>query len=442
MPSPASADAASRPQDHSYLQELEYLLSLQKYGIKFGLSKTSNLLRALGDPHKDRFFIHVAGTNGKGSVAAFAVSMLQEAGYRVGLYTSPHLVRFTERMQVNSRQIPSEQAAALIREIREASDPSEPPTFFEAVTAMALTYFAREKTDIDVVEVGMGGRLDATNIIEPLLSVITNISLEHQDFLGRTLMEVAREKAGVIKHYTPLLTGVKQKQVLQLFEDLCGELQAPFFRLGRDMRYRKTARGMHYSGLDTNLHQVEIPLNGAFQQRNAALALGALELLKRRGWSISPEHMRQGIKNTRWPGRLHLISDQPRIILDGAHNPAAMRALCASLTQDLDYEKLILVIGIMADKDARSMLKPVLSLADHVLFTRPRYERAMDPGTLRSFAPTGDISCEVIPSLESALGRAVSLCRQQDLILVCGSLFTIGEALSHLDPASYPAEEI
>jgi dihydrofolate synthase/folylpolyglutamate synthase len=253
---------------------------------------------------------------------------------------------------------------------------------------------------------------------------------------------VAREKAGVIKPSTPLLTGVKQKQVLQTFESLCTELEAPLYRLGRDIRCRKTSRGMHYTGLDIRLPHIDIPLNGTFQQRNAALALGALELLRRRGWSITEHDMREGIPQTRWPGRLHQVSERPRIILDGAHNPAAMRALCSSIARDLDFERLILVIGIMADKDARSMLKPLLPLADHVLFTRPRYERAMDPDVLRSCAPGEIASAETIPSLQSALDRAVSLCNDNDAILVCGSLFTIGEALSHLDPGHYPPEGI
>jgi dihydrofolate synthase/folylpolyglutamate synthase len=203
-----------------YQEAVSYLYNLQKFGIKFGLSKTSNLLKALGNPHKGQKYIHIGGTNGKGSVAAFIASILKETGLRVGLYTSPHLVRFTERFRINSVEITREKAADLIGELRDASAHEEPPTFFEATTAMALAYFARENTDIAIMEVGMGGRLDATNVITPLVSVITNISKEHEFFLGSRLLDIAGEKGGIIKEKIDVVTGATQLSVIRLLESI------------------------------------------------------------------------------------------------------------------------------------------------------------------------------------------------------------------------------
>jgi dihydrofolate synthase/folylpolyglutamate synthase len=200
-----------------YREAVDYLYGLQKFGIKFGLSKTSNLLKTLGNPHQGNNYVHIAGTNGKGSVAAFIAS----AGFKVGLYTSPHLVRFTERFRIDNTEISQEKAAALIEELKHAIRHEEPPTFFEATTAMALTFFARENTDIAIMEVGMGGRLDATNVISPLVSVITNISMEHQFFLGSRLLDIAGEKGGIIKEGVDVVTGVTQPGVIRLFESIC-----------------------------------------------------------------------------------------------------------------------------------------------------------------------------------------------------------------------------
>ncbi|MBW2144942.1 MAG: bifunctional folylpolyglutamate synthase/dihydrofolate synthase, partial [Deltaproteobacteria bacterium] len=253
----------------SYEEAVRYLYSLQKFGIKFGLSKTSNLLKALGNPHKGQKYIHIAGTNGKGSVASFIGSILKEAGLRVGLYSSPHLVRFTERFRINDEEITSEKAESLIHELTEVFVSGEAPTFFEATTALAITYFAREKTDIAIMEVGMGGRLDATNVILPLVSVITNISLEHQFFLGARLLDIAREKAGIIKKGIDLVTGATQPAVLGLFESLAKEKKAPFWRLGKDSRYRTTESGLHYYGRKRRLNGLSLGLKGDFQARNA-----------------------------------------------------------------------------------------------------------------------------------------------------------------------------
>jgi dihydrofolate synthase / folylpolyglutamate synthase len=421
----------------SYEEAVRYLYSLQKFGIKFGLSKTSNLLDAFGNPHRRGNYVHIAGTNGKGSVAAFLSSILREAGFTVGVYTSPHLLRFTERFKVNGCEMSRESAAQLTDELRRAVVEEEPPTFFEATTAMALVYFAREKTDVAIMEVGMGGRLDATNIIHPLVSVITNISLEHQDFLGTSIREIAGEKAGIIKEGVDLVTGARRPSVVEQFRRLSREKRAPFWRIGEQIRYRTTASGLHYYGMDRRIHRLQLGLKGRFQAGNAALALAVAELLDRKGFPASGEHIRRGLLNVDWPGRMQVVSRDPDVLLDGAHNPGAARALASAVREEYPDRRLILVIGVMDDKDIREILRWIVPLGDHIIFTRPRYYRAATPERLMAEAASFTVSGEIIPALFPALERAITLATPSDLIVVCGSLFTVGEALSYFDPEKY-----
>ena len=311
----------------SYQEGIEYLYNLQKYSIKFGLSKTSNLMKAFGNPHKDRKYIHIAGTNGKGSVATFVASILKHAGIKVGFYSSPHLVRFTERFRINDKEISREKAAGLIDELKGAVVSKSPPTFFEATTAMAFLYFARENTDIDIMEVGMGGHLDATNIITPLISVITNISMEHQFFLGSRLLDIAGEKGGIIKEGVDLVTGATQPSVISLFKSICRGKRAPMWRAGTDISYLTTDYGFHYKGIKRRFNRLQLGLKGKFQVRNAALALAVIELLEKKGFRISSGDIQEGLKNSAWPGRMQIVAENPTVLLDGAHNPAAIRAL-------------------------------------------------------------------------------------------------------------------
>src|SRR4030042_1026485 len=266
----------------TYDEAVEYLYSLQKYGIKFGLSKTSNLLKAFGNPHRGQRYVHIAGTNGKGSVAAMVESILRTSGLKVGFYSSPHLVRFTERLRINGQEIPSETAACLVEELKGVMDPTQPPTFFEVATAMGLIYFAREKVDIAVIEVGMGGRLDATNVIRPQVSVITNISFDHQAFLGTSLTEIAREKAGIIKRGIDLVTAATHTPVLRVFRETCKDKEAPFWRVGKNIRYRAAGDKINYYGFERRLKDLQLGLIGSYQHRNGALALSVIELLERR----------------------------------------------------------------------------------------------------------------------------------------------------------------
>ncbi len=425
-----------------YQQGIKFLYELQKYGIKFGLSKTSNLMRAFGNPHKGRKYIHIAGTNGKGSVAAIMASILKEAGLKVGFYSSPHLVRFTERFRVNDKEISHDTAAALIKELRDAFSADEPPTFFEATTAMALVYFAWEDTDIAIMEVGMGGRLDATNIITPMVSVITNISREHEFFLGTRLLDIAGEKAGIIKEGVDVLTGVTQSSVIRLFQSLCDKKNAPMWRVGKDIRYRTRESGFSYYGLRRRLNGLEIGLKGRFQVRNAALAVAVIETLEEKGLKISSGHIRKGLKNPNWPGRMQIVGKRPTILLDGSHNPSAIRALADSIRTEFEYKRLILVIGVMADKKIGQMLRGIVPICDYAIFTRPVYSRAASPEILMAKAVPLGKPGEIVPFLTGALDRARKMAGPEDLIVVCGSLFTVGEALTYFDPQTYAPDEI
>ena len=425
-----------------YQEGIEYLYNLQKYGIKFGLSKTSNLMKALGNPHKGRRYIHIAGTNGKGSVAAFVASVLKRPGIKVGLYSSPHLVRFTERFRINGEEISREKAAGLIDELKGAVVPKSPPTFFEATTAMAFLYFARENTDIAIMEVGMGGRLDATNLITPLVSVITNISMEHQFFLGSRLLDIAGEKGGIIKEGVDLVTGATQPSVISLFKSICREKRTPMWRVGKDISYRTTKYGFHYKGIKRRFNRLQLGLKGKFQARNAALALAVVELLEKQGLGISSGGIREGLKNSAWPGRMQVVAENPTVLLDGAHNPAAIRALAGSVRTGFEYRRLVLVIGIMEDKEIRQLLRGIVPIADYVIYTRPVYSRAAGPEILMAEAAHLGKPGEVEPLLTEAIEKAMDMADPGDLIVICGSLFTVGEALTYLDPETYSPDDL
>jgi dihydrofolate synthase/folylpolyglutamate synthase len=425
----------------SYQEGIEYLYNLQKYGIKFGLSKTSNLMKALGNPHRGRKYIHIAGTNGKGSVATFIASILKHAGIKVGLYSSPHLVRFTERFRINNEEISREKTACLIDELKGAVVSDSPPTFFEATTAMAFLYFARENTDIAIMEVGMGGRLDATNIITPLVSVITNISMEHQFFLGSRLLDIAGEKGGIIKEGVDLVTGATQPSVISLFKSICQAKRTSMWRVGKDISYRTTKYGFHYKGIKRRFNRLQLGLKGNFQVRNAAVALAAIELLEKQGTRISHGDIQEGLKNSAWPGRMQVVAEDPKVLLDGAHNPAAIRALAKSIRSGFEYRRLILVIGIMADKEIGQMLRGIVPVADYVIYTRPVYSRAADPEILMSEAAPLERPGKVEPLLTKAIEKARDMADPEDLIVICGSLFTVGEALTYFDPATYGPDD-
>ncbi len=411
-----------------------WVFDLQKYGIKFGLSSTLNLLARLGLPFEQGHYLHVAGTNGKGSVAAMLSAILTRAGYPVGLFTSPHLVRFEERFRLGDQDISAAGLLDLINQVREAIDETEPPTFFEFAAAMAFLYFHQQGARPVILETGMGGRLDATNIVTPLVSVITNISLDHQYFLGDTLSAIAREKAGIIKENVPLVTHAHQKRVLSIFRRRCQELHAPMYTGGEDFGTRAASPGrFSYAGLHGRLENLAINLSGRHQYRNAAVALAVVELLQDRGWAVPEEAIREGLARVRWPGRLERLAQDPRVILDGAHNPAAARSLARTLKKERLWGRRYLVTGIMADKEVHTILGSLLPLADTVIFTRPHYFRAAPPEDLARQAAAYNLEVLVEPEVSEAVRRARTLAGPQDQIVITGSLYTVGEALEYFE---------
>ncbi len=425
----------------TYKGALDFLYSLQKYGIKLGLSKTENLLRKMGSPQNRLTFIHIAGTNGKGSVATYLTSMLKHAGYKTALYTSPHLVSFRERIKINDELISEEEVVYYTKLICDIMDKDEPPTFFEAVTAMAIKYFCDKESEIVILETGIGGRLDATNVVIPILSIITNISLEHQQFLGNTLLDIAKEKAGIIKDNVPLISGVKQVEVIELFEKYTKERKSPFYLLGRDFSCEKLSNGCYiYKGINNSYGNLKNGLNGKYQKDNLAIALAASEVLINLGYKITKGNISRGVESAFWPGRMHIISNSPKILLDGAHNVDAMKNLVLSLS-DVEYKRLILVIGVMADKDVKNILKIIVPKSHFIIFTRPKYYRAMDPERLKDVVKV-EVDYKVINRLDEAINYARTIANSDDLILITGSLFTVGEALSILEPKKYPPEVV
>ncbi len=409
-------------------QAIAWVFDLQKFGIKFGLSSTLDLLARLGLPFQEGHYLHIAGTNGKGSVAAMLSAVLSQAGYPVGLYTSPHLVSMRERFRLRDREIADDGLLHLINRVRAAVDEAELPTFFEFVTAMAFLYFLEEKADPIILETGMGGRLDATNIVTPQVAVITNISRDHQDHLGQGLLAIAGEKAGVIKEGTPLVTWARQTTVLDLLRRRCRELGAPLYQGGVD--FKTQGRGgvrFNYYGLEKDLAGLTLSLTGRHQYRNAAVALAVLELLEQRGFTIGEAAIREGLQHTSWPGRLERVAQDPRILLDGAHNPAAALTLAQALKR-AHNGRLLLVMGIMADKEVDTILARLLPLAQTVIFTQPQYFRSATTADLARRAAPYNLEIIQVPRVREAIRRAQTLAGPDDRIVITGSLFTVGEA--------------
>ncbi len=423
---------------NAYQKSLDYLYGLEKFGMIFGLTQVGRILRAIGNPHKEIQAIHIGGTNGKGSTAAMISSILQKEGYRVGLYTSPHLVRFTERIKVNGKEIEAEEVAVLTEWMRkevEAAGIASPFTFFDFTTAMALQYFKQKLVDLAVLEVGLGGRLDSTNVVDPLVSIITNVAKDHEEHLGNTLFKIAKEKAGIIKKARPLITAVTRPQILRLLSDICREKGTPIFRVGKEFRYARGEDGdFSYEGINRKLWSVHLNLKGSHQVVNAATAFGAMEVLEDLGYQVSTDAMIEGVKDVEWPGRLEMISSSPAVILDGAHNPAGARVLKESLEKDFQYQHLILLIGIMKDKDIESMLHLLAPLADHIILTRPHTDRAAPPPLLKKMLGRNGKKAEIVEDLKQAIGRGLSLVQKEDLLCITGSFYTVGEARNYFRP--------
>ncbi|HID31117.1 MAG TPA: bifunctional folylpolyglutamate synthase/dihydrofolate synthase [Desulfobacterales bacterium] len=415
-------------------EHLSALYRLRRFGIKLGLTSISRLMKGLGNP-QDRFSsIHIAGTNGKGSIAAFLSSVLARGGYEVGLYTSPHLVRFNERIQINGCPISDIDVARVAEAVQRIYTQGDPPTFFECATAMAFYHFASKKVDWAVVETGMGGRYDATNVVHPEVSIISNISMEHQEYLGNTLAKIAREKAGIIKRGAGVVTGTRQKSALSVLEQVAIKNDAPLYKLGKEIRIRKDKEGTFtYLGLNRQWPRVKIGLIGNHQVTNAALALGALEILLGKGLHLTDEAIYAGLAATQWPGRLEVLSRNPLILLDGAHNPSAVRTLKKFLENLNAFRRLIIVVGILEDKTWKPMLRDLAGVADRMILTRPEYERAANPQKLASFVRPLKQDVVVVPRLPDAISLALKEASASDAVCITGSLYTVGDSKAYLE---------
>jgi|SRR5208283_1451411 len=447
----------------SYHDVINYLYGLQKHGIKLGLDNVKTLLAHFDNPQENFSTIHVAGTNGKGSVSAMIASILAAMGFKVGLFTSPHLVSFTERIRINHQQITEPEVVALTDEIRSAIEslnaqfsamkPQIPnPTFFEVVTAAAFLYFFRRGVDWAVIEVGMGGRLDATNVINPKASVITKISHDHREFLGNSLADIAGEKAGIIKEGIPVVSASQAKEAENVIRNTALKKSSDLFIYGKDFTgvlKSSELRGITFdyaNGVDM-FKNLFTPLAGEHQLSNACLAIKAAGVATERGRqaksqkselhakdSISAEAVREGLATTNWQGRLELISTNPLIIIDGAHNPDAALALSEFMKKNLINYKIILIAGIMSDKDISGLLRPLLSLASETIFTAPNYSRSSPPQKLFEYALSlGYTNIHTAPTIKCAIKQAKDIYaslipHHSPLILITGSFYTIGEA--------------
>lgn len=409
---------------------LEEMFGLGRFGIILGLSTIRNILKALGNPQDSFRCIHVAGTNGKGSIASALSSILSLAGYRVGLYTSPHLVRFNERICIDSRPIANDEVVDAYRAVKRVQTGDREATFFEYATAMAFYAFGRKKVDWAIIETGMGGRLDATNIVKPVLSIITNISLEHRLYLGNTIAEIAWEKAGIIKRRVPVITGVRQKSAIAVVEAIAEKRSAPLYRLGDAFRVRRHKSGTFtYYGMAHTWRNIRTALLGNYQVDNAALVLAACEtLLAKRACELSQEAIRTGLENNRWPGRLEVVSTAPLILLDGAHNLIAARNLARFLAGNFQDRNITLVVGILDDKPYGAMLRCLLPVCSRVVLTRSRIDRSLPVEKLHPIATSmvNDVRC--IADVGDAVKDAIRTSPSDGVICIAGSLYVVGEA--------------
>jgi len=415
----------------TYIASLQFLYGLQTHGIKLGLETIEALLNRIGRPHRRYPTLHIGGTNGKGSTAAMTASMLQAAGYRVGLYTSPHLVDFRERIRVDGRLIPMEAVADWTERLRAAMGDTLDPTFFEFTTAMAFGYFADMDVTVAVIEVGMGGRFDATNVLMPLASAITNVTLDHEAHLGHTVPAIAFEKAGIIKPHVPVVVGRVSPEAWGVIDRSAASRTATTYRWGAAFHTSgNPLTGFIYQGMTAFYADLVCPLPGQHQLENAGCAVSLVVLISARGISVTEQAVRVGLRTVAWEGRLEVVEHNPELILDGGHNPAAGTAVAEYLTHYRVHHpsaRIILIVGFMRDKDRAGFFHAVLPVADEVVVTHVNMARAAGieeihetlqgwPGRVHSASTPGE-----------ALAWARQLASPCDLICVTGSLMLVGE---------------
>ena len=446
-----------------------YLRSLSRFGIKPGLDRIRAILARLGDPQRRFPAVHIGGTNGKGSTAAITAAVLSRAGYRVGLYTSPHLVRYNERIRVDGAAISDEELSAIFAEVAQAAAAvrerlGSDPTEFEVGTAAAFLYFARREVDVAVVEVGLGGRLDSTNVVHSAAVAITPVSLDHTAVLGADLPTIAAEKAGIFRPGVPAVIAPQAPEAEAVFAAAAQRVGCPLVWVrevdeaalenskpaasSRGAYFRILSWGMDGGRLDVwtperSYRDVRVGLLGRHQVQNAAVAVSLLTVLAQRGFPIPEEALRDGVAGARWPGRLELVPGRPNLLLDGMHNPAGAAALATSLERLLAGRRILFVVGLMADRNPRDVLRPLLPHAAHVVATRPSSARTapIAPEEIAQVANELGVSSESAPTAKEALAAACRAAPPDGLVCVCGSLYLVGEVKGLLEAGWQPSQE-
>jgi dihydrofolate synthase/folylpolyglutamate synthase len=432
----------------NYRQAIDYLASYTDYevvprlahnAINYDLRRVEELLSRVGNPHRRAKSVHIAGTNGKGSVAAMITAALTASGYTTGLYTSPHLHTWRERIRVDGELISEDELANLVTGLQpEAEAVNERATYgrlttFELLTTLAFVHFAQKEARFQVLEVGMGGQFDATNVITPEVCVITSISLDHTEVLGNSLAKIAREKTGIIKPGCSVVASPQPDDVDRVIQRVCAGNGAGLVRVGddvvvQDVSFDMSRQRFKVKGrLDT--YEMSIPLLGRHQLDNAATAVAALEVLAERGFTLTRDSITFGLSQVEWPGRLQVVSRHPLIVVDGAHNPDSARSLSESLGQYFDFERAILVIGASDDKDIAGVVSQLAPVFSRVIVTHSQHPRALPAATIKAEFGRYGIEAQVVEDTPAALARAVALAGDKDIICVAGSLFIVAEAI-------------
>ncbi|MEA1871979.1 MAG: folylpolyglutamate synthase/dihydrofolate synthase family protein [Chloroflexota bacterium] len=433
-----------------YSQAEDYLNSFVNYeqipGITYAqpgysLRHVEELLNRMGDPQLAARTIHIAGTKGKGSVAAMIAQVLTRAGYKTGLYVSPHLHTLRERISVDGSLISEAEFAAAMAEIKPFIESMRQDatfrqlTYFEVLTALTFAYFKKKQVDFQVLEVGLGGRLDATNVAKPVVCIITPISLDHTQILGNSLEEIAREKAGIIKPGCWVVLSPQPKESASVITDICGEKKAKVVQVGEDITWNKIDGDLYHQSLviegRISKYQVRIPLLGDCQLENTAAAVAALEILASEGFAISAADIAQGLARVKWPGRFQILQQHPTVLVDGAHNVASMIRLLSNIKSYFSYKRIFLVFGTSCDKDIPGIINELVALSPQVIVTRTPHSRAAPLSTLAAEFSKRGIEPEIRKTISEAISRALSLADSTDIICVTGSLFVVAEALDY-----------
>lgn len=419
-----------------YEEAMKYITEVGNFGSNYGLERTYKLLEHLGNPERDLKLIHIAGTNGKGSTTSMITEILMGEGYKVGMYTSPFIEEFEERIQINRNNIPKESLAILMDEIKVAVDKVieagyNHPTEFEIITVLMLLYFKKENIDFGVIEVGLGGTLDSTNVIKPIIQVITSISFDHTNLLGNTLEKIAREKAGIIKRGIPTVIYPQQEEVLKVIKNKCFEMDSELYIANNENLKFKNIVNLDkpYQLLKYN-NQIDIllPLLGEHQIINLSVAMQAIEVLNNKNIiDISIANIVKSIKNVSWKGRLEVLSNNPYVVIDGAHNIQGIKTLSRNIKKYFKYENLYLILGILADKDVEEMIKIITPMAKKVYSVTPNSIRGELAESLKDEVSKFNKNCKAFDKYEEAYLEALNDASEKDLILASGSLYMIGD---------------